>query len=123
MFKRISVSVYRNAEHLSQRCDCTNGGITSRYTYADLYSGDRNECVADAEKSGKIDSALYLNKRILWNEKHYFAEPLRRGKGVQMFGGNFVYTCDSRFREMCEDIAQRPLPVHDRYELDQSMGD
>jgi len=29
-----------------------------------------------------------------------------------MFGGNFLYSCDSRFREICS----YPIPIHDRIE-------
>lgn len=110
--EKLSVEVYRAADGR----DCTNNGVTSRNQRVYLYSGDRQECIADAKENGIDQSALYVNKRILWNEKHYFAEPLIKGKGVQMFGGNFVYTSDSRFSDMTEDDLHRPLPVHDRYE-------
>jgi hypothetical protein len=98
--------------------DCTNYGITSKHDSLYLYSGDRDECMKDAEKEGIIDKALWLNKRILWGEKHYFAEPLVLPDidGLGMMGGNYVCSCDSRYGRMIEDPCSRPLPVHDRFE-------
>lgn len=119
MVEKINVRVFRDADGY----DCSNGGITSNHRSLTLYSGDRNECYQQAKEENRLHEALYLNKRILWEEKHYFAEPLERGKGCQMFGGNFVYSCDTRFANMCEDCTHRPLPVHDRYELNTNMSD
>jgi len=43
------------------------------------------------------------------------AEPLEApplGGVGWMFGGNFIYSCDSRFQALCG----YPIPVHDRCE-------
>ena len=112
MVRKQLVFVYRNGEGY----DCTNGGITCNRTQLMLYSGDRDECYRQAKEENCLHEALWLNKRILWDKNYYYAEPLQKGKGCQMFGGNFVYSCDSRFKEMCDEYRNIPLPVHDRYE-------
>lgn len=45
---------------------------------------------------------------------YYHAEPIDQPSGMvgPMFGGNFCYSSDSRFREIC----QYPIPIHDRFE-------
>lgn len=110
--ERILVTVYKPADER----DCTNGGITCNRMTLMLYSGNKEECIAEATKRNELHEALYLNKRILWEEKHYFAEPLKKGEGVQMFGGNYVGTCDGRYAAMLGSRTSYLLPVHDRYE-------
>lgn len=109
--RKVLVFVYRHADG----CDCTNNGITSKHTELWLFDGDKEECITYAKENGIADKSLWLNRRILWNEKHYFAEPLIEPDicGPHMMGGNFVYSCDGAFSALCGD---HPLPVHDRYE-------
>lgn len=109
--QKLLVNVYR-----WDLADCTNNGITSKHSDLYLYDGDRNECIANAMEQNIADRALYLVRRELWGERAYYAEPLVEPKidGPHMMGGNFVYSCDSRFGEMCG--IRLPLPVHDRYE-------
>ena len=116
--ERILVTVYKPADGR----DCTNGGITCNRTQLMLYSGNREECLKEATQRNELHEALYLNKRILWDEPHYFAEPLKKGNGVQMFGGNYVSTSDGRYASMLGSSTTYPLPVHDRYET-QEMYD
>lgn len=62
---------------------------------------------------------LVLVRRIIWRNKPPYihaelwqnGEKYRSGKH-NMFGGSFIYACDSRFRE----INDYPIPVHDRFE-------
>ena len=112
MVEKINVRVFRDADGY----DCSNGGITSNHRSLTLYSGDRNECYQQAKEENRLHEALYLNKRILWDEPPYFAEPLKKGEGVQMFGGNYVGTCDGRYAAMLGSRTSYLLPVHDRYE-------
>lgn len=44
---------------------------------------------------------------------YIYAVPAINPKGPWMFGGSFVYTSDSRFRQKINDY---PIPVHDRVE-------
>lgn len=106
------VTVYRPGHGT----DFTNNGITSKNDYLYLYKGERSECIADAEQNGLCAKSIYLVERMLWGEKHYFAEPLVEPNvnGPHMAGGNFVYSCDSRYHQMTK--CDGPLPVHDRYE-------
>lgn len=103
----ISASVYVD----KTRSDCTNNGISRRFAEiliehprgneeVDLDNPPENFCVLRTlEFNGKPYYRLipyYLDK----NGKH------------SMFGGNFAYSSDSRFRELSE----YPLPIHDRVE-------
>ena len=49
-----------------------------------------------------------LVRRILQKREYIHAEPLERGSYA--FGGRFIYTSDSRFRELND----YPIPLHDR---------
>lgn len=107
------VEVYVAADGI----DCTNHGITSKHTHLYLYDGDHDECLAHAKAKGIEDKALYLVRRMLWNERHYYAEPLIKPEDkAQVFGGNFIYTCDGAFSRLINESTCRPLPVHDRFE-------
>lgn len=110
--KQISVDVYRC--HLG---DCTNGGVTSRNDSVLLFIDcDREEAIKYCEELNiKATEQLILVRRDLWGENCDYAEPLVKPERVtQCMGGNFIYSCDSRFREYTG--SSRPLPVHDRFE-------
>lgn len=110
--KKIFVFVYRAADGR----DCTGDGITSKISSAWLfYDATIDEIVQYCEDNNiDFEEQLMLNKRMLFGEKHFFAEPVCKMKGSQMFGGNYVCTSDSLFREVIGDY--KPLPVHDRFE-------
>ena len=118
--KKISVDVYYDKNRFGY--DCTNGGVTSRNTSMTLFWDCSKETAKSyCEENGiSLDSALWLNQRILWDEYHPCAEPLvfPKGKVGPMFGGNFVYTSDSRFPSLYGKMncAHFPIPVHDRFE-------
>ena len=115
------ISVYVLCER-NRNCDCTNGGVTSkrdRFTlFWDCEKKDAQKYCT--ENNIDVDSALWLNPRIIWEEYHPFCEPLVKpaGKIGGMFGGNFVYTSDSRFPSLYgeRNCAHFPIPVHDRFE-------
>lgn len=52
--------------------------------------------------------ALRLVRRNLFGGEYIHAEPYE--PGFYAFGGRFIYTCDSRFRE----LNAYPIPLHDR---------
>ncbi len=58
--------------------------------------------------------AVKLVRRELFGMKYIHAEPVNQPSGMNgpMFGGTFIYSCDSRFRDMCP----YPIPLHDRFE-------
>ena len=99
------VDVYRNAG-----IDCTNNGVTSETSPTPL------AFVVPCE-SGPIsgDWAEEMEYVILvpgtaGNRMHMKPQGV---SGHTMFGGNFVYTSDSRFGEL---YGTAPIHVHDRIE-------
>lgn len=116
--KKISVNVLRD----SVIGDCTNHGVTSkRNEFTMFWDCEKEDAVKYCtENNIDLDSALWLNPRILWNEYHPFCEPLVKpaGKIGGMMGGNFVYTSDGRFPSLYgkTNSAHFPIPVHDRFE-------
>lgn len=115
--EHIDVSVFRDS-HLN--CDCTNNGVSSRHNRFELF-WDCTRKEAEhycTEKGIPFDEALFLVKRELWGEDHSYAEPLFRpqNKIGGMWGGNFVYTCDSRMYKLGGLTTALPIPLHDRFE-------
>lgn len=101
--KGMPCTVYRPADFP----DCTNGGVTSRASRVLLVGPG----VPEVAEPGNLP-VLLLDMREGWD--HPCLTPLARpsdaGNRWTMFGGNFIYTSDSRFP------SGRPIPVHDRIE-------
>lgn len=113
--QHISVHVYRD----SYLCDCTNGGVTSKYNKLELFWDCKREDALRCCKENNInpEQSLLLVNRELWGEDHSYAEPLNKKQGKwYMMGGNFVYTCDSRLYKIGGRTCSSPIPVHDRCE-------
>lgn len=111
---KLTVWVYRDSLG-----DCTGRGVSSRHNTMTLFSNcTKKEALQHCiDNCIDVDSALYLNMRELWGEDHPFAEPLIKpsNKVGPMFGGNFVYTSDSRLYRFGGKY-HLPIPVHDRFE-------
>lgn len=110
--KKISVYVYR--DNLG---DCTNNGVTSRNSSMLLFVDcDREDAISWCkEHHYDPNEQLILVRRNLWGERHDYAEPLVKPENMaQCAGGNFVYSCDSRFREYTK--SWQPISVHDRFD-------
>lgn len=105
--KGIRVEVFRGANGH----DCTNNGLSSLVDEVILV-GDMIEGV-DEVKEGQ--AYLEVGSITFRGKTTYHAKPVNFGlKGVPfMFGGNFVWTSDSRFREHFNE----PLAIHDRQEV------
>ena len=91
--------------------DCTANGITSRYTQV-LLVGDGVPAHFEARPDTPI---VKLVRRDLARGTYLHVEPIEKPEGSwngPMAGGNFIYSCDSRFHE----VSQYPLSVHDRFE-------
>ena len=111
--KGLSASVYRNSEFP----DATNRGPSSRYNQV---------LVVDPEVPGPADFhperhfPVKLVRRNIGDRVYIHAEPLyceewpddHRKDRWHSFGGNFIFTSDSRLREVCP----YPIPLHDRVE-------
>lgn len=103
------VDILRSAHNY----DCTNGGVTS-------IAMGHTDALLVGPGIPKIFSAgkhpvLYLRTRSVGGELtfHVIPEPVGSETKWWMSGGNFIHTCDSRFREA---VGNYPIPVHDRTE-------
>lgn len=95
--------------------DCTGAGVSSRCTSAILVGDDVPAVTAPTPGV----PVLRLVRRWVGTPREYLhAEPLEQPTDAcgPMAGGNFVYSQDSRYREICP----YPIPVHDRFERGQS---
>lgn len=102
--KGMLVDIYKPADGT----DCTLRGVTSRSVRALLIAGDEQELT-------EVRSALRDKYPILILEKDYVpgyvrVVPVSNYKIRWTFGGNFIYSSDSRFP------SPYPIPVHDRQE-------
>ena len=105
-FKGLLVSVYVD----KWIGDCSVNGMSSKHDKLLLI--DENGGDLDGPSKGTEDNTVKLVKRDLWGKEYLHVEPVVKPKGMvgPMFGGNFVYTSDSRFP------SKYPIPVHDRFE-------
>ena len=102
----LTVSVLRAAD----RSDCSIGGLSSTVTSVDLFA-----TFADIPEGFPLDKALVVVKRKVFGEVYVHAQPAdRMAPGSYMSGGNFIYTTDSRWRDIT-GVAY-PIAVHDRRE-------
>ena len=97
--KYLTAYVYRNA------ClgDSTNNGITARF-----------DEVAFKHPQGFLSNPGNRPVVVLkdkFDGDYVYAKPADAGNVWTMFGGNFIYSSDSRFP------SRQPIPVHDRIEV------
>lgn len=109
-------------EILRGNSDCTNDGVTSRARGAvNALLLDPGHETGPFEPSDRIPTLLVIRRWIGTPNEYAHAVPCDKdgvplapkGANGPMFGGNFVYSSDGRFRAIC----QYPIPVHDRFEL------
>ena len=86
--------------------DCTNKGLTSREDSIILHHGP------DMQVDMIPDDELILIERQLFGKPAWYAVPagIHKSNKHSMFGGNWIYTSDSRFP------SNTPISVHDRIE-------
>ena len=89
--------------------DCTNGGISS--TRNTLYILSEIKGPSEPED---IRECVYIEWRNVCGEEYIDCKPAYCSRRWYMAGGNFLYTSDSRFREVTE--SKYPISIHDRYE-------
>jgi hypothetical protein len=94
---------------LRSKHDCTNHGISSkRDTFTLIEIPDTPE-VTEYDQ----DAILIISER----RGHMIARPMKDPEYIGwMFGGNFVYTSDSRFPN------DYPIPIHDRQETQEQQN-
>lgn len=106
--RALPIDVYRHGKY-----DCTNGGISSRFTEL-LLICDNGFITIDDENPP--ENAVKLVKRHLFGSDIYHIEPLTAPKGAGwMMGGNYAATSDSRFRDMVGGM-YGAVAIHDRQE-------
>lgn len=111
------VEVYEHKFELFPDSDCTNGGISSRHKTLYLLCEDQEKAQKEPWNWIEVDEDDERLVRIVRDtpcgRPYIHAEPVndpnKREIGY-MFGGNFIYTSDSRFPE------DYPIPLHDRSE-------
>lgn len=111
--KGLLVDIYRPADGR----DSSNNGISSQRTRAILIG----EGIPEVFGPGIDREPVFVLVRreipraIGTTEPYFHVEPLVEPGECHpwfMAGGNFVYSCDSRFRDICG----YPIPIHDRVE-------
>lgn len=108
--KALPISVYK-ADNFG---DCTNGGITSKYSRLLLICEDG---FIDVDENNPPENLVKIVTRNLFGKVYKHIEPYARPTEIGwMFGGNIAYTSDSRFG------SDYPLKVHDRQET-QELND
>lgn len=100
----LTASVYRN-----KLGDSTNNGISA---YAkELYILAATKGPFEPED---IRQCVYIEWREIGEEEYIDCKPAYCRKRWYMAGGNFLYSSDSRFREITR--SNYPISIHDRYE-------
>ena len=94
--------------------DCTNDGVTAdtkdkTYLVPCEFGSITDE---DIRRSPDRHVVLDVVKRKVGGKEYTHLKPAVV-TSHSMFGGNFAWSCDSRFRNHVSDL---PLPVHDRVE-------
>lgn len=100
----LTAEVYRNPLG-----DCTNDGISSYQR--ELYVLAAQKGPFEPED---IRQCVYIEKREVMGKEYVDCKPAYRRKRWYMMGGNFLYTSDSRFKEITG--ISYPIAIHDRYE-------
>jgi hypothetical protein len=106
---RLRANIFSNKNWVLRGVDCSNDGISSRYDEVILTDEDGAEAFT---KSGT--PVCKIVKRVIGGEKYVHCQPLENAAAWHMAGGSFVYTTDSRFRELTGSSS--PIALHDRVE-------
>lgn len=80
--------------------------------------GERELYVLAAQKGPfepeDIRQCVYIERREIMGKEYIDCKPAYCRKRWYMMGGNFLYTSDSRFKEITG--ISYPIAIHDRYE-------
>jgi hypothetical protein len=108
MLKGMLVSIYTDGDR-----GCTNGPSNCRSKIV-LVNPKLPEIFEANEETPAMALKLRDMGRLgtMWLVEPIIESPDESYTGMFQFGGNFVWTSDSRFR----NISEQPVPIHDRYE-------
>ena len=101
----LPVDVYRSAGP-----DCSLNGVTATDGYQ-LVVPCEDGHISDEDIDNSTRSIVILEAGCILGRPHF--KPQTTGSYHAMFGGNFVYTSDSRFSRK---YGGQPVQVHDRFE-------
>lgn len=105
LLPRYSCDIYKPADGT----DCTLRGESSLYKRAIVFRQHPAEVTVDKLHGQGFAVLILAPSRAKDGPPR--AVPMR--KGWSMFGGNFVWSCDSTFRQQ---VSEQPIAVHDRFE-------
>lgn len=90
--------------------NCSNNGISARYKAVYVYCPDGN---FEFDLDNLPENFVVLERvRVgCWTFKKF--NPVNCDRRLNMFGGAFVWSGDSRFKE---NFGEYPIPLYDRYE-------
>ena len=104
--RALPINVYKN----ENSSDCSNNGISSRYSRVLLVCED-GPIYVDTNNLPK--NLVKLVKRTIFGIEYMHLEPCESAEGNEyMFGGCYCSSSDCRFKR----ISNYPLPLHDRQE-------
>ena len=89
--------------------DCTNGGISSYQRELHVLAAQKGPFEPE-----DIRQCVYIERREVMGKEYVDCKPAYCRKRWYMMGGNFLYTSDSRFKEITG--ISYPIAIHDRYE-------
>lgn len=101
----LTASVYRN----NWLGDCTNDGISAHTNELYILSAQKGPFEPE-----DIRQCVYVEWREVFGEQYIDCKPVYCRNRWYMAGGNFLYTSDSRFKEITK--SKYPISNHDRYE-------
>lgn len=106
--RALPIDVYKHGKY-----DCTNGGISSKYNELLVMCPDGHVKV---DLENPPENLVIVVKRFLFGKTIYYIEPYKIAKHIGwMSGGNFAFSCDSRFSRLI-DGNHYAISIHDRQE-------
>lgn len=100
----LTVNVLRSIDH-----DCTNNGVSANHERMVIYGLSVKNGPIDAEYNTDENAKLYIHENPR-DPSILMATPSPDSDKMFQFGGNFIFTSDSRFP------SRQPIKVHDRVE-------
>lgn len=88
--------------------DCTNNGISASHDRLFILSKDGYSVPSD------IRELVQIERQYIRSAEYVSVKPVYKADRWYMSGGNFLFSCDARFKEVTG--IDYPVPIHDRHE-------